>query len=49
MNCGHRGKPSRNEERMLDMLIRESKFMEDYNVPHEEPMMTDEEDMIAED
>ena len=28
MNCGHRGKPSRNEERMLDSLIRESGFLD---------------------
>ena len=28
MRCGHRGKPSRNEERMLDNLIRESGFLD---------------------
>jgi hypothetical protein len=28
MHCGHRGKPSRNEERMLDSLIRESGFLD---------------------
>jgi hypothetical protein len=31
MNCGHRGKPSRNEERLLEIMIRESKFLEDGN------------------
>ena len=28
MRCGHRGRPSRNEERMLDNLIRESGFLD---------------------
>jgi len=28
MKCGHRGKPSRNEERLLENLIRESGFLD---------------------
>ena len=28
MHCGHRGKPSRHEERMLDALIRDSGFLD---------------------
>ena len=36
MRCGHRGKPSRNEERMLDNLIRESGFLDHYESASEE-------------
>ncbi len=28
MKCGHRGKPNRHEERMLENLIRESGFLD---------------------
>lgn len=28
IKCGHRGKPSRHEERMLDILIRDSGFLD---------------------
>ena len=27
LRCGHRGKPSRNEERLLENLLRESEFL----------------------
>lgn len=31
MTCGHRGKPSRHEERMLESLIRDSGFLDEPN------------------
>lgn len=31
MTCGHRGKPSRHEERMLESLIRDSGFLDELN------------------
>ena len=36
LTCGHRSKPSRHEERMLESLIRDSGFLDEPNQTSEE-------------